>query len=324
MTTLLFYVFLFFSSCALLCYSGQWLVGALSRIAKFLGWKEFVVAFFTVAFAASAPELFIGIVSALRKIPEVSFGNIVGANIIHFTLAVSICAFVLKDIIVESRTVQSGSVFAVIATILPFLLLIDGELGRGDGLILILAFVIYAVWLFSKKERFTKIYDGEENKNKISITEQWKNFLKDFAIFISSVALLMICAEGIVRASIFFAETFNFPLVLISILIIGAGTALPETYFTAVSAKLGHSWMLIGALMGCVAVTATLILGIVAFIHPIVITAPAPFLISRIFLIISAFFFLIFVRTHQKITYKEGIFLFLIYVLFIISLLLFP
>lgn len=317
------HILVFLVSCALLCYAGQWLVGALNKIAKFLGWKEFVVAFFSIAFAASAPELFIGIISALQGIPEASFGNIVGANIIHFTLAVALCAFVLKNIVVESRTVQAGSVFAVIASILPFLLLFDGILGRGDGVILILSFVIYTAWLFSKKERFVKTYDDMDEQNQKPIMEQWSVFLKNFVLMFVSIIFLIIASNGIIRSSVFFAEIFELPLIFVSILIIGAGTALPETYFTAVSAKLGNSWMLIGALMGCVAVTATLILGIVAIIHPIVILEFNPFAISRAFLIISAIFFLIFVKTHQKVSYKEGLILLSLYILFVITLLLF-
>ena len=83
---ILLYILIFIVSCLLLAFSSSWLVGALLRIAKFLGWKEFVVGFFIMAVATSLPNLFIGIISALNKVPELSFGDVVGANIFDLSL----------------------------------------------------------------------------------------------------------------------------------------------------------------------------------------------------------------------------------------------
>jgi len=93
---------------------------------------------------------------------------------------------------------------------------------------------------------------------------------------------------------------------------------LPETYFCLQAARKGQSWMILGNLMGCIAITASLVLGIVALICPIKIIDFSPFATARFFLIISAIFFFFFVRTGQKITKKEAIFLLLIYILFVV------
>jgi len=71
--------------------------------------------------------------------------------------------------------------------------------------------------------------------------------------------------------------------------------------------------------MGAVIVMASLVLGIVALIQPIQIDDFSPFAIGRFFLIISAFFFLIFLRTDRKITKKEGVFLLFLYFAFVAS-----
>jgi len=312
---MILYIFIFIASCALLFWAGNFLVGALIRTARFLSWKEFVVAFLIMSFAASIPELLIGISSALHKIPELSFGNIVGANIIHFSLAVALCALILKGMTVESRTVQTGSVFAVIAAILPLILILDGNLSRLDGISLIFTFMFYITWLFSRKERFIKIYDEVQEKEPI---RQFRIFLKDLGLLLGGIILLLVSAEGIIRSASFFAQALDVPLALVGILIVGAGTALPETYFCLQVARKGQSWMILGNLMGCTAVTASLVLGIVALIHPIEIPDFSPFAIGRFFLIISAIFFLFFVRTGRKITKKEALFLLGIYITFVL------
>lgn len=306
------FYFLFLSS--ILAYSAKWMVAALMRVARYLCWKEFVVAFFAVSLGAVVPEFFVGVSSALRGFPSLSLGNIVGQNIILFTLAPALCAFLLKNLEMESRTVKAGSTFAVAAAFLPFLLLLDGELSRTDGILLILLFLLYVFWLFSKRERFTKVYDNHE---KGDVVEKFRGFLKDIFIITAGLVLVVLVSQGMINSAVSFAEKLAISLPLVGILIVSLGTGLPETYFAVTLARKGQSWMILGGLMGAVAVSSTLVLGIVALIHPIEILDFSPFAIARIFLITSALFFLFFVRTHRKITVREGLFLLAFYILFL-------
>jgi len=310
-----FYVLIFLACCVLLYFSGEWVVGGLMRMARFLGWREFVVAFFVMAFAASLPNLFIGITSALHKIPQLSFGDVAGNNLVALTIAIALAVLISKkELPAESRTVQTTSIFTIIAALLPLLLILDGKLSRIDGILLIAFFIFYLFWLFSKRERFTKIYDT----HKIPIIKEFKLFLKDLGKLILGIMLLIIAAQGIVASAQFFAKSFDITLVLIGVLITGLGSALPEIYFAVASAKRGETWMILGDLMGAVIVPATLVLGIVALIHPIEISDFSPLAIARFFLIISALFFLFFVRTDRKITKKEALFLLSIYLIFVL------
>ena len=315
---LLFYIFIFLICCAILYISGEWVVRGLMKIARFLGWKEFVVAFFVMAFAASLPNLFVGVTSALREIPRLSFGDVAGNNLVALTLAVALAVLFTKgkEIPAESRTVQTTSIFTIIAAILPLILISDGMLSRIDGLLLIAFFVFYLSWLFSKRERFTKVY----NEHKIPIIKEFNLFLKDLGKLILGIILLVISAQGIVASAQFFAQSFNLSLILIGVLITGLGSALPEVYFAIASAKKGETWMILGDLMGAVIFPATLVLGIVALICPIAIEIPdfSPLVIARFFLIISALFFFFFVRTGKKITKKEALFLLGIYIIFVL------
>jgi len=92
MTTLL-YALLFLVSCLGFYLSGELIVKSLIKIAKFLGWKEFVVSFLVMAFVGSLPNLFVGISSALHNIPQLSFGDIIGGNVVDLTLSVALALF---------------------------------------------------------------------------------------------------------------------------------------------------------------------------------------------------------------------------------------
>jgi cation:H+ antiporter len=112
-------------------------------------------------------------------------------------------------------------------------------------------------------------------------------------------------------------------LPLIGILVVGVGNCLPEIYFAIISARKGQTWMILGDLMGSIITPATLVLGLVALIHPIEIVDFSPFAIARFFLIISALFFFFCVRSGRKITRKEAIFLLFVYIAFVATELIF-
>lgn len=308
------YIFLFLGSCALLFFSGRWLVEILLRIAHFLKWREFVVAFIVAAFGVSIPNFFVGISSAFHQIPQLSFGDVVGGNVVDLTLAIALAALIAKSLPTKSRAIQTSAIFTIVIAILPLLLILDGNLERGDGIILILVFGFYLFWLFSKKERFTKVYDGKETP----AIKDFKIFLKDLIKAILGVVFLLLAAEGIVKSATFFAQNLNLSIALVGILIVGLGNALPEIYFVIAAARKGQTWMILGNLMGAVIIPATLVLGIVALVCPIEVVDFSPFAIARFFLIFSGLFFLFFVATGRKITRKEGIFLLGIYIAFVL------
>jgi len=316
--TFFLFLLIFVFSVFLLTISSRWLVEALSRIAFFLKIREFVLGYFLMASAVSLPNLFVGIVSALNKIPQLSFADIVGGNIFDLTVVIGLAALISRGgLTVQSRTVQGSAIFTIFAALLPLFLIFDGYLSRVDALLLILIFFFYTYWLFSKKERFTKIYEPIEG------SLNFKRFFLDLFLVFFGIVLLLTGAKGLVDSVQFFSQALNIPLVLIGILLVGAGNCLPELFFSLQAARKGEDWLLLGDLMGGVAITATLVLGVVAFIQPIEISDFSPFFIARAFLVISALSFLFFLRSESKITKREGIFLLSIYFFFLVFEILF-
>jgi len=284
-------------------------------MAQFLRWKEFVVAFILMAFATSIPEFFVGVTAAINGIPELSLGDIFGANIINLTLAIGLAVLFLGKLEIERETVRRNSILMAIIALLPLLLLLDGDISRIDGIILLLAFIFYITWLFDRKELFSKVYDETPQIRERRLS---KGFLKDFGIFFGSILLLLLAAYGIVKSASYFAEFIGVPVGIIGIFLVGAGTALPEVYFSIRAGRAGQPGMILGNLMGCVAITSTLVLGVVALICPIKIADFSPFAAARIFLLISVLLFLFISRTHEKISKTEAIILLLIYFVFLV------
>ena len=309
-------IILFLFSCFVLSWLSGHLVKTLVEIAKYLNWREFIVAFFVMAFAASLPNLFVDLGAALRGMPEVALGDILGGNLVDLTIVAAVAVlFAPKDIKTNSKMVQGTAVFTSIIALLPLLLILDGILDRIDGIILIFAFIVYSIWLFSKEDRFKKVY-SKSSKRPIA---NFKNFAVNIIKIILLLGLLLLISQWIVGTAKYFSESLGISLSLVGILIVGIGNCFPEMYFSIITARKGQGWLVLGDLMGAIIVPATLVLGIVAIVSPFVINDFSPFLIARLFLIFASIFFLIVIRRGKSFTKKEGLFLLSVYVVFLIT-----
>ncbi len=304
-----FSFFIFISSCFLIIFASKIIIDSLHRLSCRLGWKEFIVAFFAASIGAVIPELFIGIRSAIAGVPELALGSVIGQNLVLLTFSVAICTFILKGIVVESRTVRAGANFALIAVILPFILLYNGVLTRLDGIILILTCVVYILWLFSKEDHFLKKYDGKTFKC---------SAVRDGLIIFFGFLFVVLSAEGIIYSAQSFSEYYNIPVGLFGLFAVGLGVALPETFFSISLAKKGHSWMILGSILGAVALSSTLVLGVVAIIKPIEVVDFQSLRAAQFFLISAGFFLLFFIRTSNKLNKREAWFLLGIYLMFLL------
>ncbi len=308
---------IFIISCFILSWLSSKLIKTLAEVAKYLRWREFIIAFFAMGFAASLPNLFVDLNAALHGLQEISFGDIMGGNLIDLSLAMGVAVlFSRKFISTESKTVQTSAIFTTIIAFLPWILILrTGGLDRIDGIILILSFFAYAFWLFSKDERFKKVYRGKESKNIIDKYIFVWNVIKIILI----LAVLLIASYVVIDMAQYFAKNLGISLALVGVLIIALGNCFPEIYFGIISARKEKNWMVLGDMMASVIVPATLVLGIVALVAPFQIKDFSPFLIARIFMLIACLFYLLVIISGKKITKKEGLLLLFIYIAFLLT-----
>jgi cation:H+ antiporter len=297
-----------------------WLSGHLMKslvsMARYLHLREFIVAFFVMAFAGSLPNLFVDLNAALHGMPELAFGDIMGGNLVDLTLVMALAILLSKKPIEsDSKMVQKSALFTCAIAVLPMLLIMDGGLNRADGLVLIGSFFIYGFWLFAKGDRFKKNYSGRPQKPIAGFWEFFKNIFKMMVL----LGLLLATSQIVINSAQFFSIQLGVSLSLVGVLIVGLANCFPETYFSAVSAIKGEGYMVLGDLMGSVVVCASLVLGIVALVAPFTITNFSPFLIARAFSILAIVFFLFVVRSDKKLTKKEGILLLFIYIAFLLT-----
>jgi len=316
--SILFGVLVLVLSNILLYIAGELLVAGLLQLARYFRVTEFILAFFVMAFAASLPNLFVGVTSALQGMPELSFGDIMGNNMIALSLAVA-CGILFaprRVLPLENNLIQDTSFLTLIAAVLPLILISDGEISRSDGFVLVMLFVGYVYWLITKKDLFSKEFsEGEKGLSRVEA-------MRYVTYVVLGVAILAIAAQGIVYGASMIAISLSLPLVFVGLVIIGFGGALPEVYFTVLTARRGKTSMIIGNLMGAVIIPSTFVLGLVAMISPISNESLELPLLARGAIIVAAIIFFISAQTKKEITIREALLLLSIYVFFMIHIIL--
>ena len=92
-----------------------------SSLARGMRVPEIVIGLTIVAAGTSAPEMFVSLVSALKSTADLSVGNVIGSNIFNTTLIVG-CSALVAPMVVSKSTVRKDISFAVVASLLLFVL----------------------------------------------------------------------------------------------------------------------------------------------------------------------------------------------------------
>jgi len=302
-------ILLFINFSLLLAFSAFLLVKSLSKIANFLRISEFTAAFIIMALATSIPELFVGISSALSKVPQLSMGNIIGANIIDITLVTGIIILVSKNIKFESKRIGKDMFFMLGAiSLLIILYVINESLSRIDGLILISFFGFNMYREFKRKKEYPTKLKGKVGRFTIVL---------NVFLFIFSILVLLVSSNYVVKYASNLAYELNFPKIVIGLFLLAIATTLPELAFGLSASRLKHKEMAIGDQLGTIITNSTLILGVVSLIHPIKVEF-APFFVSAIFMLVSSLILITFIKSGRKLETTEGISLIFMYILFVI------
>ena len=147
---------------ALVIWGADRLTEGASSLARGMRVPEIIIGLTIVAAGTSAPELFVSLVSALKGTADMSVGNVIGSNIFNTTLIVG-CSALVAPMVVSKSTVKKDIPFAVVASLMLFVLCFDdmdsphlwgNEITRSDGVILLLGFVAFMIYTFTmaKKE----------------------------------------------------------------------------------------------------------------------------------------------------------------------------
>lgn len=121
-------------------------VNAASAIAKIFGMEERLIGLTIVAFGTSLPELMTSVTAGIKGNSDIAIGNIVGSNIFNILFVCGTTALITPVPFASNFLVDS--VLTIIAAVLLLLLTIkDKKLKRPAGILFILIYAAYFVYL---------------------------------------------------------------------------------------------------------------------------------------------------------------------------------
>ena len=245
---------------ALLYFGGNLLVANASLLARRWGVSSLVIGLTVVALGTSAPELASSLTAALRGVPELALGNVIGSNVANIALILGVTALIYplstpKPFLRRELPVMIGS-----AALLP-LLLRDGTLGRFDGVLLLACLGVYLWTLLSRR-------DPVEAEDEGGSRPAWASTLGALV----GLGFLVGGAQLLVSGATSLARSFGVPELVIGLTLVAVGTSLPELATAGVAAFRREPDIALGNVVGSNIFNVLFILGVAALVKPLQIT----------------------------------------------------
>ncbi len=284
--------------------SADLIVLNLKKIGKKLGIKIFFLGIM-LGIITSLPELAIGINSLIKDVPDISFGHLMGGNIVLLGLILSISIILNRKI--KTNDSSKPFLFTLIYLFLPLIFGLSGQLNIFSGIVLILGYVFLMCYLYSdnKKREWIKINIVSKDRTSKSL----------FYIMLGLLGV-MLSSELIVRTTLFILEDFNVSPFIVGLLFYSIGTNLPELTIALRSFKRKVEELSFSNLVGAT-MAHILILGVFSFISPIDIEVNASYLFLTLFTLVFFILLYIFYRSDRLLSRKEGYALLFMYFLFV-------
>ncbi|MCI8961712.1 MAG: calcium/sodium antiporter [Clostridia bacterium] len=261
-------IFLIIIGFALLVKGADFLVEGSSSIAKKFHIPEIIIGLTIVSIGTSMPELFVSLTSALEGHSDMSMGNVIGSNIANLLLILGLST-VIRPIKFQKETRLIEMPMCLILTIIFMIFCNTGEgISKIEAIILLILFILFIVYTIimgKKGEQFDKegtIIELQTEDNKISV-------LKSIIFIILGIIALKVGGDLTVDNALIVARHFNISEKIISLTILAIGTSLPELVTSVTAAIKGNSDIAIGNIIGSNIFNMLLIIGVSAFINPI-------------------------------------------------------
>lgn len=307
---------------ALVLWGADRLTEGAASLARGMHVPEIVIGLTIVAAGTSAPELFVSLVSALKGTADLAVGNVIGSNIFNTTLIVG-CSALVAPMAVQKSTVRKDIPFAVIASLLLFVLCFDdmdsphlwgNEITRSDGIILLLGFIGFMIYTFHVARKDGLMPTEEELEDNAELPKDYSHLGRNLFWIALGLGCLIYGSNLFVDAATYVAHRFGVRQSIIGLTIVAGGTSLPELATSVVAAYKGRSAIAIGNVIGSNVFNILLILGTTAVIHPLRIMGIT--IVDLMVLLVTIGFLWLFAFTKWFVSRREGavlVFGFLLY-----------
>jgi len=239
---------------ALLWGADRFVVGS-ATTARNLGVSPLIIGLTIVGFGTSAPEMVVSAIAAWQGNPVMGIGNALGSNITNIALVLGLTALI-TPLRVHSDTLKREFPLLFIVMLFALLLLLDGNLSRVDGILLIAGLVLQTLYMVVIGLRTRKCESPEDRSCDPLASEFEMEIPADMstpaalAWIVTGAAVLLASSRVLVWGAVHVATALGISDLVIGLTIVALGTSLPELAASVMSAVKGEHDIAIGNVLG--------------------------------------------------------------------------
>jgi cation:H+ antiporter len=236
--------------------------------ARNIGISPLIIGLTIVGLGTSAPEMLVSSMAAWQGNPALGIGNALGSNITNIGLVLGITALI-TPLAVKSEILRREYPLMFITMLVGLMLLLDREMNRLDGVILVIGLVIMILWMIRLSLR--RQHDPMEDE----FDKEIPRISTPKALFWVALGLILLLGSSrlLVWGAVNIAVAMGISDLIIGLTIVAIGTSLPELAASVMSALRNEPDIAIGNVIGSNMFNLLAVLGLPGIIHPIVLEA---------------------------------------------------
>ena len=215
-----------------------------------------------LAIGTDLPELLVSVSGSIEQLRGVDasgviVGNATGSAIVQGTLVLGVAGLVGYLSVAPRIVWRDGLTLLMCAAILG-LLAFDGRVGRYEGAALLLVYLVYMAALVQAEN-----HSGGEPRTPA------KGRMHPLVAIGIGLVTVILAAHTVVTEAVQLAEAWGISQTMLGVLILGAGTSLPELALSVGAAKEGHASLSVGNVIGSNIFDLLVPVGLAATISPL-------------------------------------------------------
>src|SRR5437660_4204421 len=217
-------------------------------------------------------EMLTAAIASARGAPTLAVGNVIGTNVTIVTVALGLSALIFPLVI--DRRVRRQALIATLVSIIPIVLLFLGAVTQLEGILLLVVFIGYSVFLFrTDREAIKRLAeveaddddDDEDQQSQARPRLQWKPVL----LTIGGLAAMAVGGPAIVEGAMRLAQLVRLSQGAVGATIVSLGTGAEMIALGVSAARKKQADILVGGILGSFAYNLLVTLGLAAVINPL-------------------------------------------------------
>ena len=209
--------------------------------------------------------------------PALAAGDAIGANLVILTVTVGLAAL-LAPLPVSRRVAQYAGAAAA-AGLLAVVVMWNGVLGRGEGIVLVLAYVAGVIWVWRREKQPPVIGEMAEVAEEAEQGEPHEAEPSQ-ALLLVLLGLLGMVAGGFlaVRGAEGLVTAFGATESVVGLTVLALATSAEMLALVVAAHRRGVTEIALAGAVGSVAYNATVSLGLAAMVNPLLLGRSTPVL----------------------------------------------